>query len=789
MERRFVLFLVLSLVILVGSQYLMSILYPVRPGERPPVAKQAEGEKGKAGDAAPKAVGKKETKAGPKSTAQPEAKQPKPDEAKPAKREEPKAIAAEPDPPQEWVALGSVDPASPYRMLVTLTNRGAAVAAIELNSPRFRDLDDPNGFYYERSGYLGRVVLDEDVRGAGCPVQVVGLGTPAEAAGLKPGDLIKAVDSQRVTGPVSLRAALEGTRPNQTVTLAVARNGKDLSLQATLGERPLAIIRPEANDPLSFLLTLSQIDKEGLNKPADAAEQGIDLEAEIKGIALRHGNWTIDRKSQSDSQVTFVRKLPKWGLEITKTYRLAQVPAESADDPSYQAYHLEFEVKIHNTGGASREVAYQLDGPNGLPIEGWWYSNKVSRNWGSAGVRDVVVSFSQSIPKLVSCQKIADNAVDALPWREEPLSFIGVDAQYFTSVVIPQMENPTDVWFSESRPMTVGAVDRERMSLANTSFRLTSTVRELQPGATFGHKFKVFAGPKKPALLAQYGLDEVVYYGWFGWAAKPLVAILHFFYAIVGNYGLAIILLTVLVRGCMFPLSRKQTLNALKMQELQPEIKKIQEKHKKDMEGRTRAQQELFRKHNYNPLGGCLVMFIQLPIFVALYRALMVDVELRQAPLLSEAIRWCSNLAAPDMFLDWSGFTPGFINSGTGLFGLGPYLNILPIVTIFLFLWQQKKLMPPPADEQAAMQQSMMKYMMIFMGLLFFKVASGLCIYFIASSVWGLAERRFLPKAKSPDDPSGGAAGTATRGFFGRTGSNGDGDVRKKKKRGSRGKR
>ncbi len=125
----------------------------------------------------------------------------------------------------------------------------------------------------------------------------------------------------------------------------------------------------------------------------------------------------------------------------------------------------------------------------------------------------------------------------------------------------------------------------------------------------------------------------------------------------------------------------------------------------------------------------------------------MVAIELRDAPLISHSIRWCSNLAAPDMLYDWSGFMPAFVNSGEGIFGLGPYFNLLPILTIVLFIWQQKMFMPPAADEQAAMQQKMMKYMMIFMGLMFFKVASGLCIYFIVSSLWGLAERRFLPKA------------------------------------------
>jgi len=223
-------------------------------------------------------------------------------------------------------------------------------------------------------------------------------------------------------------------------------------------------------------------------------------------------------------------------------------------------------------------------------------------------------------------------------------------------------------------------------------------------------------------------------------------SILHTFYAIVGNYGLAILMLTVLVRGCMFPLSKKQALGAQKMQELQPEIKKLQEKYKKDMEARTKAQQDLFRKHNYNPLSGCLVLFVQLPIFVALYRSLSVDIELRQAPLLSEGIRWCSNLAAPDMLFDWSRWMPDWFNSGQGMFSLGPYFNLLPILTIVLFILQQKMFMPPPADDQAAMQQKIMKYMMIFIGVMFFKVASGLCIYFVASSLWGLAERKFLPK-------------------------------------------
>jgi YidC/Oxa1 family membrane protein insertase len=264
----------------------------------------------------------------------------------------------------------------------------------------------------------------------------------------------------------------------------------------------------------------------------------------------------------------------------------------------------------------------------------------------------------------------------------------------------------------------------------------------------------------------------------FGAVARGMLGILHFFYGIVGNFGIAIIMLTVLVRGAMFPISFKQTQNMARMQALKPELDRITEKYKNDMQKRSQATQELYRKHQINPLGGCLPLLLQLPIFIGLYRAIMIDVELRQSPLFGHWIRWCSDLSAPDMLYDWSWFMPQFVNDGIGFFGLGPYFNILPIVTILLFLVSMKMSMPEPTNEQTAMQQKMMKYMTVFMGLLFYKVASGLCIYFIASSLWGLGERKLLkqpkvgdgqpaanvstsPARESPSQTSSGANGSA----------------------------
>jgi len=303
----------------------------------------------------------------------------------------------------------------------------------------------------------------------------------------------------------------------------------------------------------------------------------------------------------------------------------------------------------------------------------------------------------------------------------------------------------------------------------NTSFRLVTQAVTVKPGNRGApladvaklHAYPIFIGPKDRDILAAapynaYHLGELIYYGWsiFALFASILTGLLHIFESFTFNYGIAIILLTVMVRGAMFPLSRKQAIGAQKMQKLQPELKRITEKYKNNYEQRVKAQRELFKRENYNPASGCLVLFLQLPIFIGLYKALSVDIELRQASLIP-GLSWCSDLSAPDRLFPWESFMPGFITAKAGMLGLGPYFNILPVITIVLFLVHQKLFMPPPTDEQQIMQQKVMKFMMIVMGFLFFCVPSGLCIYFIASSLWGIAERKLLPKS-TPDE------GTAT---------------------------
>src|SRR4051794_39680057 len=745
-----------------------------KPGAAAP-AKDAK-DKGAPNAAAPAADAKKTDKA--EAENQPKA---------PAAPGDLPGVSASPLPAQ-FVAIGSADPNSGYRMLVTLTNAGAAVVRAEMSSPRYRDQEDWNG-------YLGDLEL-KTVPG-GVQVQVAGPGTPAANAKIAVGDVIVGVgnpQTKEIKTAADLMAALSGTKPDQEFTLQV-RHGENgpQPIVVRLMRRPFAVVRPEIEnyrmrevDPPkdfverpSFLLTLAEVNGKPLS----------ENDAKRLAAALEIGNWELT--AHDERSAVFRRSLPELKLEIVKRYTLASVPADQSGDADYPAYHLKLDIDLRNTDSAARSAAYRLDGANGMSMEGWWYARKISRHWGGGSLRDVVVRFNGSSENEIENSQIAKGKTE--PMEGAPLEWAGVDSQYFSAVFIPQLAALDDNWFVTTEAVIVGApADVKTALYANPTCRLTRKTIELPVGATHTDSYQVFLGPKRPNLLSQYypksatwpgdpnySLEDLNYFGWFGSIAKIMLWILHGFYRIVGNYGIAIILLTVLVRGMMFPISYKQTKNMARIQALKPEMDRINEKYKTDLQKKSQATQELYRKHSINPLGGCLPLFLQMPIFIGLYRSLMVDVELRQSPLFTSAIQWCSNLAAPDMLWNWSSMMPTFLTQGP----LGPYLNIFPIVTVAIMLVTQTMSMPPAANEQAAMQQKMMKYMMIFFGLMFYKVAAGLCLYLIVSSLWGIAERKLLPKnqlaaATASGDSNGSGSGSKPpRG----DGSNGSGPRKPRK--------
>jgi YidC/Oxa1 family membrane protein insertase len=311
--------------------------------------------------------------------------------------------------------------------------------------------------------------------------------------------------------------------------------------------------------------------------------------------------------------------------------------------------------------------------------------------------------------------------------------------------------------------------------------RVSTEPVELKPGVEVTHKYLLYNGPVKPMLLGQLSGDAAVppevvdryldnlhlntltdYHspGALGNFASAIYwsqiiikctnvmhRVLHWLHSFIPNYGICIILLTVMVRGCMFPFSRRQAMTTMRMQEMAPELKKLQEKYKDDKQMFQMKQMELYRQHGVNPLGSCWFLLLQMPVFMGLYYSLQESIHFRLGQFWPS---WIVNLAAPDMLFEWGQSIPLFTRPedyGSPVY-LGPYLNLLPVIAVGLMIVQQKMTMPPPQDEQQEMQQKIMKYMMVFFGLMFYKVAAGLCVYFIASSLWGFAERQLLPKKK-----------------------------------------
>ena len=260
--------------------------------------------------------------------------------------------------------------------------------------------------------------------------------------------------------------------------------------------------------------------------------------------------------------------------------------------------------------------------------------------------------------------------------------------------------------------------------------------------------FKIYAGPKSSALLEEHDPSLLSLVdgdlGFFSGIAATLLAILAFFHGILGNWGWSIICLTLTVRLALFPFNRRsQTAmarHAKKMKRVQPMLNELKEKYKKDPQKQRSEQARIMQEEGaFPPLGGCLPIFVQIPIFFGLFKALRVSFDLRQAPF----VGWVKDLSEPDrlMRLDWD----------LPLLGTVEYLNVLPPLMVFLWILQQK-VMPKPTDEQALKMQKMMMWMPIVFGFFLYNYSSGLSLYMITTSLFGVLEQTVIKKIWPIDD-------------------------------------
>ena len=620
---------------------------------------------------------------------------------------------------------------------------------------------------------------------------------------VKLSELVLGSDTDKSAGGYRIEAQLEqkGAGIYSIYSARYDAEPEDNALGRVAPKRPLRLVHYNPHWPPSLALTLSQgngtgaaadgedaepAENEMLRRAAAAAEDTLDS---VLWDVVRENGHTVRAVSGIDpltkapitGQALVFKTKSSSGVVVTKTFRLF---------PNTDG--LEVDLKFESPD-KERSVVYNLIGPYGIPIEGEWYTGTF---------RDVVLAYvsGQEIKiNTHAASDIASSTGDPPDNTTMPLAFAGVENQYFAILVEP---DPLPTSDQDRRDNKTTALllekDEKAVQKSDVGARITSKPIKIGPNLPVSHTYRVFTGPKTVDALKPYHAEGLAIYRKNQWiplapqiAQFVIAPILRVTYDVTervgrlvgwskGNYGIAIILLTLFVRACMFPIGRKQALAAQKMQQLQPHLKELQDKFKDDKERLTKETFALYKEHGVNPVAGCLPALIQLPIFVGLWQALNTSFPLRQAPFL-----WIRDLSAPDMLFRFPWELPF----------LGHWFNVLPFVVVGLMLVQTKLFAPPATTPEAEMQQKMMKYMMVFMGFMFYKVPSGLGLYFITSSMWAIGERLLLPKithaqpaldsgasSSESGDDKGGGKGPRT-GFhpFGGGKGNGDGNGAKVK--------
>ncbi|MDF7825024.1 membrane protein insertase YidC [Pontiellaceae bacterium B12227] len=339
--------------------------------------------------------------------------------------------------------------------------------------------------------------------------------------------------------------------------------------------------------------------------------------------------------------------------------------------------------------------------------------------------------------KLNKLYKNADKAasIDAVPegMSNQQINWLAAKNKFFVQIISPQDE-PATMAILSTRDTS------EKAILPNTiTAALALSPIALDAGETKSIEYAYFIGPKKYSTLKETGnnyekvmeFETTGFFSWMNWLMEPsrkgLLWTLNLFHGMVHNYGVAIILLTLLVRILFWPLTHKSTESMKRMQEVQPQIKAIQEKYKKDPQ---RAQQEVmkfYKENKVNPMGGCLPMVIQIPVFIALFTVLRNAIELRYSGFL-----WIADLSQPE-------------NLFAGSIPVIGSLNILPLLMSVSMIWQQKLSTPgTAATPEQQQQQKMMMFMMPIMMLFFFyTMPSGLVLYWTTSNLLMIAQTSF----------------------------------------------
>jgi len=303
--------------------------------------------------------------------------------------------------------------------------------------------------------------------------------------------------------------------------------------------------------------------------------------------------------------------------------------------------------------------------------------------------------------------------------------WLGFTDKYWLAALIPGQDRKINAKFLER-------------SGAYITQMVTAQQTIVAPGRAFTQDSKLFAGAKEVVALEDYSnregipyLDYSIDWGWFWFIAIPFFWILHWLFELLGNFGVAIIGLTIIVRLLLFPIAQKQFASMAQMRAVQPKMKVVQERYKDDKQKQQQEIMKLYKEEKVNPLAGCLPIILQIPIFFALYKLLMLSIEMRHQPF----VLWLKDLSEPDPL------TP------VNLFGLLPFdppaliaIGILPIL-LGITMWLMQRLNPQPMDD---IQKQVFAIMPWFLMFIMAPFAAGLQLYWVVSNLISIGQQKLL---------------------------------------------
>ena len=416
--------------------------------------------------------------------------------------------------------------------------------------------------------------------------------------------------------------------------------------------------------------------------------------------------WTPDRETLSVGSPVTLRWSNPEGVEFSQVISLDR--------------NFMFSVRQQVKNGSSKSITlnpYGLISLTGTPeTSGFWILHE-----GMTGAFDGTL-LEESYSSL-------QDEDDGLIAPDGQSNWIGITAKYFATALVPDQK-------TENKGRWVHNAPRGAKEKYQADYLASANV--LGPGQTGEYSTRLFAGAKEVRLLDSYrdglGLpvfDKLVDFGWFYYLTKPIFYAIEYFNRILGNFGLAILLLTVLIKIVFFPLANKSYRSMSRLKKLQPKMVDIRERYKDDRQRQNQAMMELYKKEGANPMSGCFPILIQIPVFFALYKVLFVTIEMRHAPFFG----WIQDLSAPDPLgiLTVFGLVPWDVPQVLMIANIG----IWPII-MGLTMFLQQKLNPQPADP---MQAKIFMVLPIVFTFLLGGFPAGLVIYWAWNNTLSIAQQ------------------------------------------------